>query len=135
LKRRSSSCWPWGWARQELAHGLVELLGLLEVADVTGTGDHDELRVRDRLLKLACDAERRARVELAPDLQGVAQHAGQQVALVASTITDCYVLRLPERTAAAICSSSGTNSAGGSPANHPGSASAGSNSSAAAPSA
>jgi hypothetical protein len=40
----------------ELAHGRVEPLGLLEVADVTRVGDHNELRVRDRLLELVCDA-------------------------------------------------------------------------------
>jgi hypothetical protein len=38
--------------------------------------------VRDRLLELGCDAERRARVELAPDQQGGHSNAGQQVALV-----------------------------------------------------
>jgi len=42
----------------ELAYGLVELLGLLEVADVTGLRDHDELRVGYRVLELECDAER-----------------------------------------------------------------------------
>ena len=42
----------------ERAHGLVELLGLLEVADVTGLRDHDELRVGYLVLELACDAER-----------------------------------------------------------------------------
>jgi hypothetical protein len=38
--------------------GVVERLGLLEVAHVTGAWDDDELRVRDRLLELACDVER-----------------------------------------------------------------------------
>src|SRR5215203_5796050 len=66
----------------ELAHGLVELLRPLEVADVPGAGDHYELRVRDRLLEAACDAERRTRVQLAPDQQGWHCDAGQQVALV-----------------------------------------------------
>jgi hypothetical protein len=42
----------------ELAHGPVELLGSLEAADMTGTEDDDEPRVRDRLLELSCDAER-----------------------------------------------------------------------------
>jgi hypothetical protein len=51
----------------------------------------------------------------------------------ASPIANSCVLRRSERTAAAISSSSATNSAGGSPANHPGSARAGSNSSAAQP--
>jgi hypothetical protein len=41
----------------KLTHGLVELVGLLEVADVTTARDHDELRVADRLFELACDAE------------------------------------------------------------------------------
>jgi hypothetical protein len=35
----------------ELAHGVVELLGLLEIADWTRGGDHDELRVWDRLTR------------------------------------------------------------------------------------
>jgi hypothetical protein len=42
----------------ELAHGLVESLGLLEVAGVTGARDDDEFRIRDRLLELAGHAER-----------------------------------------------------------------------------
>ena len=49
---------------------------------MAGAGDHHELRVRDRPLELACDAERRARVQLAPDQQGRHGDAGQQVALV-----------------------------------------------------
>jgi hypothetical protein len=51
----------------ERAHGFVELLGPLEVADVTSFGDDDELCLRDRLLELACDAERRTQVEFAPN--------------------------------------------------------------------
>jgi len=66
----------------ELAHGVVELLGLLEVAEVTAAGDHYEFRVRDRLLELACDAEWRTCVEFAPDQQRRHGDAGQQVALV-----------------------------------------------------
>src|SRR5688572_6563423 len=63
----------------ELAHGLVDLLGPLEIAELARARDHDELRVRDRVLELACDAERRTRVELAPDQQGRRGDAGQQV--------------------------------------------------------
>jgi len=66
----------------ELADGLVELFGLLEVADVTAAGDHDELRVRDRLLELPRDGERRTCVEFAPDQQSRHSNPGQQVALV-----------------------------------------------------
>ena len=118
----------------ELAHGLVELLGLLEVADVTGTGDHDELRVRDRLLELACDAERRTRGRARPRISSVGTATrDSRSRWSASPIANSCVLRRSERTAAAISSSSATNSAGGSPADHPGSARAGSNSSAAQP--
>lgn len=42
----------------ELPHGYVELLRSLEVAEMSGLRDHDERRVEDRLLELACDAER-----------------------------------------------------------------------------
>jgi hypothetical protein len=42
----------------ELAHGFVELLELLEVADLTGAGNPDKRRVRDGPLELTCDAER-----------------------------------------------------------------------------
>ena len=35
----------------ELAHGLVELFGPLEVADVIRAGDDHELRVRGRLFE------------------------------------------------------------------------------------
>ena len=66
----------------ELAHGVVESLGPFEVADVTGAGDHDEPGIRDRLLELAGDAERRPRVELAPDQQRRYGDARQEVALV-----------------------------------------------------
>jgi hypothetical protein len=44
----------------ELADGVVERFGLLEVAQVTGAGDHDEVRVGDRVLEAASDAQRRA---------------------------------------------------------------------------
>ena len=44
----------------ELADGGVEQFGLLEVAHVAGAWDHDERRVRNRVLELARDAERRA---------------------------------------------------------------------------
>ena len=66
----------------EPADGVVERLGLLEVADVTGAGDDDELRVRDPLLELACDAERRARVGLSPDQQVRHGDVRQQIAVV-----------------------------------------------------
>ena len=66
----------------EVADGVVERLGPLEVSHVTGAGDHDELRVRDRLLELATDAERRARVPLPPNKQGRHRDARQQIALV-----------------------------------------------------
>ena len=66
----------------ELTHRFGEQLRLLKVAEVAGSGDHDELGVRKRLLELACDAERRAHVELASDQQGRDCDVGQQVALV-----------------------------------------------------
>jgi hypothetical protein len=42
----------------ELAHDFVDLLWLVEIADMTGAGDYDQLRVWDCLLELPCDAER-----------------------------------------------------------------------------
>jgi hypothetical protein len=42
----------------KLAHGSVELFGSFEVADVSRPRYHDELRIGDRSLELACDAER-----------------------------------------------------------------------------
>jgi len=42
----------------EIAHGLVEPLGLLEVADVAAVRDHDQLGAGNRLLELAGDAQR-----------------------------------------------------------------------------
>jgi len=41
----------------ELADGVVEQLRHLQVAHVTGARDHDELRIGDRVLELAGDAE------------------------------------------------------------------------------
>jgi hypothetical protein len=55
--RTSLSDLPRRVSAAKLTHGLVELVGLLEVADVTTARDHDELRVADRLFELACDAE------------------------------------------------------------------------------
>jgi hypothetical protein len=104
----------------EFADGVVERLGLFEVAQVTGVWDHDEVRIRDRLFELACDAERRARVPLAPDQQCRHGDARKQVALVGLAITDSAVLMLSWRTSAAIAARSGKNSAGGAPANSPG---------------
>src|SRR3954447_6826416 len=66
----------------ELTYRLVEPRRLLEVADMTGVGDHDELRIGDRPLELPGDAERRTGVELAPDQQGRYGDPGQQVTLV-----------------------------------------------------
>ena len=42
----------------ERAYRVVELLGLLEIAEVTGVGKDDEPRIRDRPLELARNAER-----------------------------------------------------------------------------
>ena len=101
---------------------------------MTGTGDHDELRVGDRLLELACDAERRTRGRARPQISSVGTATwDSRSRWSASPIANSCVLRLSERTAAATSSSSATNSAGGSPADHPGSARAGSNSAAAQP--
>ena len=58
-------------AAAELTLGLVELLGPLEVADVAAAWDHDQLGVRNRLLELAGDPERRTRIELAPQINSV----------------------------------------------------------------
>jgi hypothetical protein len=66
----------------ELADRGVEQLGLLEIAHVTSARDHDEVRFRDRVLELAGDAERRARVQLPPDQQGRYSDARQQITLV-----------------------------------------------------
>ena len=49
---------------------------------MAAVGDHDELGVRDRVLELACDAERGSRVELTPDEQCRHEDVGQQVALI-----------------------------------------------------
>ena len=54
----------------ELGDRVVEQLWRLEVAHVTGARDYDELRIGERVLELACDAERRARVLLPPNQQG-----------------------------------------------------------------
>ena len=70
------------WARQNRRTAAVNRSGCLEVADVAAAGDHHELAVRDRALELACDAQRRPRVELTPDQQGRRGDPGQQVALV-----------------------------------------------------
>ena len=70
------------WARQNRRTAAVNRSGCLEVADVAAAGDHHELAVRDRALELACDAQRRPRVELTPDQQGRRADPGQQVALV-----------------------------------------------------
>ena len=42
----------------ELPHGLVDAFGLLEVADVTAIGNHNQVRGGNRVLELARDAER-----------------------------------------------------------------------------
>jgi len=50
----------------ERAYGRVEALGLVEVADVPATRDHDELSVGDGLLELTGDGQGRTSIELAP---------------------------------------------------------------------
>jgi len=104
-------------AAAELAHGFVERFGPLEIAAVTGVGNNDELRVRDGLLELACDAERGARVELAQISSVGTAILGSRSRWSASAITNSWALRVSGRPSAAISSSRGTNSVGGSPAN------------------
>ncbi len=66
----------------ELATRFVHSLGTFEMAQVARAPDHDECRVRDRLLELARDEEGRAHVVLPPDQQGGDGDVRQQVAQV-----------------------------------------------------
>lgn len=66
----------------KLAHRVVELFGPLEVADVTGPRDDNELCVGNRLLELVCDPERGTRVLFSPDQENRRGDPGEQIALV-----------------------------------------------------
>ena len=68
--------------RQNSRTAALTLLGLLEIADVTAVGDHDETGTRDRPLEVVRDGKRRARVELAPDEQGRDGDGGEDVVQV-----------------------------------------------------
>ena len=82
LKTGVSCRFAWRVIATERSDRVVEGTGLFEVADVTGARDDLELGVRDSVLELACDAERRARVRVAPHQQRRHGDAGQQIALV-----------------------------------------------------
>lgn len=72
-------------------HSLIHALGLIEVAHVTSPFDHDELRVRNRFVKLTRHAERGTRVQFPPDEQSRDGNARQQVTLVGV----CHQRQLP----------------------------------------
>ena len=94
----------WRVVAAELADCLVEGAGLLEVADVTGAWDDHELGIRDRVLELACDPERRTRVRVTPDQQGWHGDAGSRSRWSVSAITDSRAPRLAGRAVAVISS-------------------------------
>ena len=73
----------WRVSPAEPADGVVERLGLLQVAHVAGAGDHDELAVRDRLLRTRERLPSGERASSSPQSSRVGHRdARQQVALV-----------------------------------------------------